>query len=119
MSASSALSAPEISRTASAERSVGVASVAVRRMSASSVFMDVSFDPAPERDSNTAADESCSAGAHYARPRTKGYEMNHLRSSPAVIEQWNGIGRSAALKPLERAKGFEPSTPTLARLCST
>ena len=22
-------------------------------------------------------------------------------------------------KPLERAKGFEPSTPTLARLCST
>ena len=24
-----------------------------------------------------------------------------------------------ALKSLERAKGFEPSTPTLARLCST
>ena len=29
------------------------------------------------------------------------------------------VGQSYLLEKLERAKGFEPSTPTLARLCST
>ena len=31
----------------------------------------------------------------------------------------NGAGERSAIAGLERAKGFEPSTPTLARLCST
>src|SRR5690349_24589348 len=41
---------------------------------------------------------------------------------PATVGLFRGAGNggeSLEKKRLERAKGFEPSTPTLARLCST
>ena len=38
-----------------------------------------------------------------------------MRNWPEKCEQFNGLQGIR----LERAKGFEPSTPTLARLCST
>ena len=41
-----------------------------------------------------------------------------LRSKPNMSPGW-GLTDSSRFEKLERAKGFEPSTPTLARLCST
>src|SRR6516225_2117668 len=60
------------------------------------------------------------AAARHAPPDSRAGSRNSSRTMPAVligIEFLPVLNRS--VRELERAKGFEPSTPTLARLCST
>ena len=41
------------------------------------------------------------------------------REEQGLLADPQSWSRDKSLRDLERAKGFEPSTPTLARLCST
>src|ERR1700748_3700769 len=62
---------------------------------------------------STRAPPRCAiAGAASApAPTTPAAALINVRRSMRTLRRWEEI--------LERAKGFEPSTPTLARLCST
>src|SRR6476469_7035652 len=63
-------------------------------------------DPPAFRPSPTAGLMSAFGASVYHRLR---------KAQPCSLREWDG----RAWKKLERAKGFEPSTPTLARSCST
>src|SRR5262245_8826180 len=67
---------------------------------------------------NTRAARRCAiAGlASAPAPRTPAAALMNVRRS-MTARLWRGAQRGGEI--LERAKGFEPSTPTLARLCST
>ena len=53
------------------------------------------------------------------RKRLERLSQRRESSLSAVTTAWVGSSKSTIAVRLERAKGFEPSTPTLARLCST
>jgi hypothetical protein len=63
-------------------------------------------DPPAFRPSPTAGLMSTFGASVYHRLR---------KAQPCSLREWDG----RTWKKLERAKGFEPSTPTLARSCST
>src|SRR6478736_7085528 len=63
-------------------------------------------DPPAFRPSPTAGLMSAFDASVYHRLR---------KAQPCSLREWDG----RTWKKLERAKGFEPSTPTLARSCST
>src|SRR5436190_3840098 len=62
-----------------------------------------------------------SAGPTCTRAVTRGPPRGFHRPAvaPPQYAKSRGFPRLLASSKLERAKGFEPSTPTLARLCST
>ena len=63
--------------------------------------------------------------ARYSRPALRSHHITSLlrgdKIGPRNTQNRSGLRRNVLiyLGKLERAKGFEPSTPTLARLCST
>ena len=68
---------------------------------------------APETIGSPERDFGARCACEVSSPRAE------MSATQALLRPGNPSGESLAWTGLERAKGFEPSTPTLARLCST